>query len=76
MTQETKQQIESLLSEEKMVEALNILKEHYDDAFLLLARYNNVLRYYNYNNGLIEESEFNRTIALKKLYNDNDTRRN
>ena len=66
MTQETKQQIESLLSEEKMVEALNILKEHYDDAFLLLARYSNVLRYYNYNNGLIEKSEFDRTVAQIK----------
>jgi hypothetical protein len=58
MTQETKQQIESLL------EALNILKEHYDDAFLLLARYNNVLRHYN--KGLIEKSEFDRTVAQIK----------
>jgi len=64
MTQEIKLQIESLLSKKKMVEALNILKEHNDDAFLLLARYNNVLRYYN--KGLIEESEFNRTIAQIK----------
>lgn len=64
MTQETKQQIESLLSEEKMVEALNILKEHCDDAFLLLARYSNVLRHYN--KGLIEESEFDKTVAAIK----------
>jgi len=64
MNEETKLQIESLLSKKKIVEALNILKEHHDDAFLLLARYNNVLKHYN--NGLIEKSEFNRTVTQIK----------